>query len=659
MHARRRFALALLLALTLCLPVLGQKGAKVKAGAKPPTSAKGPHSFREYTIEQLMNNERITGASFSADDKRVTFSSNRTGIFNVLSAPIAGGKPEQLTSSATESVYVVSDFPNDSRLLYSHDQGGNENSHIYLRTADGKERDLTPGEKNKAEFTGWSEDGKAFYYTSNQRDPKFFDLYRMDASALTPELVFQNEKGFDIANVSADGKWVALNKTDTEANSDIWLYSVAMKELKLLTQHEGDIVFEATAFDPRTGYLYFLSDEGGEFRHLGRFNVATGKREMVQKAGWDIQFAYFSRHGKYRVVGINEDGATKIHIYDAKGRELALPKFPQGEIRGVTPSPSEKQMAFYFVGDTSPANLYVYDFGTKKLTRVTHSLNPDIDAANLVEGKVVRYKSFDGMMIPAILYAPQQSAGMSVSAANKSPGIVQVHGGPGGQSRKGYSALIQFLVNHGYTVLMVNNRGSSGYGKTFYAADDHKHGKEPLWDCIEGKHYLQSLAYVDKEKIAILGGSYGGYMVLAALAFKPEEFRAGVDIFGVANWVRTLNSIPPYWESFRKALYKEIGDPTKEEAYLKEISPVFHADQIRRPLIVLQGANDPRVIQPESDDIVAAVKKNGVPVEYIIFPNEGHGFTKKANEIKGYQAVLEFLDKYVKNAPPDAPAASK
>jgi dipeptidyl aminopeptidase/acylaminoacyl peptidase len=197
-------------------------------------------------------------------------------------------------------------------------------------------------------------------------------------------------------------------------------------------------------------------------------------------------------------------------------------------------------------------------------------------------------------------------------------------------------------------VLGINNRGSSGYGQTFFTADDRKHGREPLWDCVEAKKYLASLPFVDPGRIGIIGGSYGGYMVLAALAYQPEVFNAGVDIFGVANWVRTLSSVPPYWESFRKALYKEMGDPEKDAQMLHDISPVFSADKIRRPLMVLQGANDPRVLKQESDDIVAAVKKNGLPVEYVVFPEEGHGFTKKKDQIEGYGDILVFLDRYLK-----------
>jgi dipeptidyl aminopeptidase/acylaminoacyl peptidase len=268
-----------------------------------------------------------------------------------------------------------------------------------------------------------------------------------------------------------------------------------------------------------------------------------------------------------------------------------------------------------------------------------------MDIDDLVEASIIRYASFDGLEIPAVQYVPHQA-----TTSNKVPALVWVHGGPGGQSRIGYRATIQYLVNHGYLILAVNNRGSSGYGKTFYKLDDLKHGQDDLADCVEAKKYLAATGIVDTTKIGIIGGSYGGYMVLAALAFQPEAFDVGVDIFGVANWVRTLKSIPPWWEAFREALYKELGNPETDEDYLRRISPLFHASNIRKPLLVLQGANDPRVLQVESDEMVAAVKANNVPVEYIVFEDEGHGFAKKANRIEGYKAILVFLDKYLKKS---------
>ena len=207
---------------------------------------------------------------------------------------------------------------------------------------------------------------------------------------------------------------------------------------------------------------------------------------------------------------------------------------------------------------------------------------------------------------------------------------------------------MQYLVNHGYVVYAINNRGSSGYGKTFYAMDDRKHGEADLGDVVASKEMLIETGYVDPNRIGIIGGSYGGYMVVAALAFEPEAFEVGVDIFGVTNWVRTLQSIPPWWEAQREALYAELGDPATDLERLERISPLFHASNIVKPMIVLQGANDPRVLQVESDEMVAAVRANGVPVEYIVFPDEGHGFRNKDNQIEGYKAILDFLELHLK-----------
>lgn len=609
-------------------------------------AAQPAKKVKEYTIEQFMNTTRIVGSSFSADEKAILFSSNKTGIFNAYSIAVTGGPESQLTNSAKESTFAVSYFPTDNRILYSYDRGGNENTHIYLRELDGTERDLTPGEKTKANFIGWAQDRKSFYFATNERDARFFDLYEMPIDTLKPVLVYKDETGLDLGDISNDKKYIAFQKNGiSQADSDVYVFNVATKEMKNITQHTGEVANSPQSFDVASKYLYYLTDAGSEYQYVARYDLSTGRSETVEKAPWDVAYTYFSRNGKYRVTAINEDARTKITIYDsATGKPVPLPQLPNGVITGVNISPSEKLMAFYLNGDRSPSNLYVYNFATKKATRLTESLNPEIDAADLVESEMIRYKSFDGLQIPSILYKPH-----AASAQNKAPAVLLIHGGPGGQTRVGYSPLTQYLVNHGYVVLGVNNRGSSGYGKTFFAADDGKHGREPLWDCVEAKKYLATLGYVDEKKIGIMGGSYGGYMVLAALAFKPEEFAVGVDIFGVSNWVRTLQSIPPYWESFRKSLYKEIGDPEKELENLRAVSPLFHADKIVKPLIVLQGANDPRVIKPESDEIVENIRKRNGVVEYVLFDDEGHGFRKKNNEIRAYKAILDFLDRYLKN----------
>ncbi|MFY9608038.1 MAG: prolyl oligopeptidase family serine peptidase [Blastocatellia bacterium] len=639
-HVRRfipAMASLAVLAALLQISALGQ-------ARKVSTTAAANRAFKQYTIEQFLNTTVIGGSSFSPDDKSILVHGNKTGIYNVYAVPVGGGEQKQLTHSTTESTVSIGYFPHDSRILYTRDQGGNENNHIYVLEMDGKEKDLTPGDKLKAQFLGWSQDGKAFYIMTNERDARFFDIYKIDASSFDRKLLYQDTVGYQLGDISNDEKFIAFAKPNTTSDSDIFLYNVATKDMKNITPHQGEVASNPASFDPASRYLYYLTDEGSEFSYIARYDLGTGKKEPVEKAIWDIAFTYFSHNGKYRVVAINEDARTKIKIYDnATGKAVALPAFPAGQITSVNISRSEKLMSFYFTGDNSPGNLYVYDFATKQVRKLTDNLSPEINAADLVASKVIRYKSFDGMEIPSILYKPHQA-----SASNKAPALLWIHGGPGGQTRTGYSGVIQYLVNHGYVILGVNNRGSSGYGKTFFTADDQKHGREPLWDCIEAKKYLATLGYVDTSKIGIIGGSYGGYMVLAALAFKPEEFAVGVDLFGVSNWLRTLESIPPYWESFRKALYKELGDPKTDRENLKAVSPLFHADNITKPLIVLQGKNDPRVIKPESDEIVEAVKKKGGVVEYVVFDNEGHGFTKKANEIRGYKAILDFLDRHLR-----------
>lgn len=606
--------------------------------------APAPKAPKQYTIEQFLKTINYGGASFSADENRILFHSNATGIFNAYSIPVGGGKAEPLTRSTTDSTYAVGYFPDDDRILYTRDQGGNENNHLYVRERDGTERDLTPGDKLKARFAGFKPDGTAFYVQTNERDPKFFDVYRYDARTYERTMLYRNETGYQPSAVSRDEKWIALDKTNTTLDGDVYLYDVAKKEVKHVTPHTGNVSNSAATFDPESRRLLILSDAGSEFTSVRAYDLASATTSEIEKADWDIAFTYYSRDGRYRVTGVNEDGSTKIRIVEgASGKPVALPKLPEGQIRGVNFSRTSKRMAFYVNGDRTPSDLHVYDFATKKVTRLTKALNPEIDSNDLVDARVVRFRSFDGMVIPSIYYAPKVA-----SAAKKVPAVILVHGGPGGQSGRGYSSLAQFMANHGYAVLAINNRGSSGYGKTFFAADDRKHGREPLWDCIEAKTFLAGLGHVDPEKIAIMGGSYGGYMVLAAMAFRPEAFKVGIDIFGVSNWIRTLESIPPYWESFRLALYQEIGDPVKDRDMLRANSPLFHASEIRFPLLVIQGANDPRVIKPESDEIVEAVKKNNVPVEYLVFPDEGHGFSKKANERKAYEAVKAFLDKHLK-----------
>ena len=643
-------AAALALALGACQPATAPTEGSAPAPATAAVDVARP--ARQYRIEDFVESTGVSGASFSADESRILFSSNKTGIWNAYSLPVAGGDWTAVTESGTDNNYAVAFFPADDRALITRDQGGNELNHLYVIQADGTEKDLTPGENLKADFLGFTDDGSAFHVLSNERDPRFFDVYRYDATSYERTRVYENTTGLEPGAVSGDGKWLVLGQSNTTNDSDLHVVELATGKSTRVSAHEGQAQFVAQDFSPDGEWLYYTANDQGEFAQLRRVRLGSWEHEPVRSADWDIVAAYFSHGGKYLAVATNVDGSTSVKLYDAAtGAEQPLPALPAGEIRGLRIADSEQRLAFYLNGDRQPNDLYVLEFGGEP-RQLTTSLNPAIDPADLVDSSVVRFKSFDGMEIPNILWKPHQA-----TADARAPALVWVHGGPGGQTTRAHSATIQYLANHGYVVLGINNRGSSGYGKTFFAADDGKHGREPLWDTIEAKKYLQSLDYVNPDQIGIIGGSYGGYMVLAALAFQPGEFKVGVNIFGVSNWLRTLESIPPYWESFREALYQEIGNPETQRDFLIETSPLFHADKINVPLMVLQGANDPRVIKAESDDIVAAVQKNGVPVEYVVFDDEGHGFSKKKNQIEGYGRILAFLDQHLRGEAPSAPAA--
>jgi dipeptidyl aminopeptidase/acylaminoacyl peptidase len=599
----------------------------------------------QYTIEQFLETVSFGGASFSPDASKILVRGNPTGIANAYAVPVAGGEPVALTHSTTDHIFPVGYFPKDERFLYSSNHGGNEIDHLYVQAPDGAVRDLTPGEKVKARFLGWAKDDRSFFAGTNERDPRFFDVYEYAADGYARTLLYKDEGGFNFADITPDRGTLALGKSGgSTEDSDVYLYDVKSGKLRNITPHEGDVANGPLAFSPDGKFLYYATDRGAEFSYLARYELATGKVLEVLRPAWDIRFASFSHDGRYFVVGINNDGRTEVRLFETRGmKPVPLPQLPQADVTSIQFSKDSRLMAFYAETDRSPSNLYVDDLKSGKYRQLTRSLNPAIDPEALVEGKVVRFKSYDGVSVPGILYQPH-----SASPANKVPALVLVHGGPGGQTRLGYSGLTQYLVNHGYAVYAINNRGSSGYGKSFYAMDDRKHGEADLDDCVASKKMLAGLGYVDPAKIGILGGSYGGYMVLAALSFRPREFAVGVDLYGVANWLRTLQSIPAWWESTRKGLYKEMGDPATDADYLKRISPLFHAEAIERPLIVLQGANDPRVLKVESDEVVAAAQRRGTPVEYLVFPDEGHGISKKVNQVRGYKAILDFLDKYLK-----------
>jgi len=595
------------------------------------------------SIEQFMGTRKVMGGAFSPDEKSIVFTTNASGVFNVYRMPVAGGPAEQLTNSSTDNVYALSYFPDGERLLVSRERGGTENYHLWVLEPGGDFVDLTPGDNVTARFFGLTSDGTAFYCATNERDRHCFDIYKINGETLERELLFTDFHGYDFGCISRDGRYIALGEPRTRQNSNIFLYDAVTGELSQLTSHEGDGCFWASCFDWNSKYLYYRTNRGGDFYHVERIELETGRSEEVVRDDCDCYIS-ISPHGKYQVITRDHDSCFQIEVSCLQsGEQIALPCFPGEGISGFSFSRSARLLGFYVKGDGRPGDLYIHDFSSRVTRKLVSSLTPEIDPDDLVDSRIVSYCSFDGLEIQSLLWKPHDA-----SSVNKVPALVYIHGGPGGQTRKEYNATIQFLVNQGYAVLAPNYRGSSGYGKTFHALDNGKHAQEPLRDCIEAGRYLATLDWVDSSKVGIMGASYGGFLTLSALTFYPQEFAVGIDLFGPTNWQRTLESFPPYWRSSLTDFYRKLGDPATDGEMLRKISPLFHADAIVKPLLVLQGANDPRVLKSESDEIVAAIrKKNGI-IEYVVFDDEGHGFTKKSNQVYAYQRIVGFLDRYLR-----------
>ena len=605
-------------------------------------SCSDSQKIQQYSIETLMSNNRSSGGYFSKDADKLIYSSDKSGIFNIYEVDLSTNEETQLTYSKEESFFVRGYSPSTGEVIYSADKGGNENSHIYL-IREGNSIDLTPGENTKASYVGWTKDELGMYVISNSRDPRFFDLYKIDIVTLNSEMVFKNDSGYNLNSISNNDNYLVLSLNLSRSEQKLFLYDVRSNQQVEISDKAAN--FSGQNFDKNDENYFYTTNYDSEFYYLMSYNLKNGERSTVYKTNWDVAFSYLSKNNSYRVTAVNEDAQNKLTIKNMSDQsDLNLIGFENMNINSVGFSEDEKLLRVSAGSPNSPGDIYTYELSTNKLNKITSNLNSNVNPEDLVNAEVIRYESFDGLEIPAILYKPHIA-----SKKNKVPALVWVHGGPGGQSRVGYRALIQYLVNHGYAILAVNNRGSSGYGKTFYALDDQNHGEDDLQDCVWGKKWLQDQDYINPDKIGIIGGSYGGFMTMAAMTFEPEEFKVGVNIYGVTNWIRTLRSIPAYWESTRESLYKEMGNPyTEDSLRLYNISPLFHAKNIQNPVMVLQGANDPRVLQIESDEMVQEARDAGAYVEYVLFEDAGHGFIKKEQQIEGNEKILTFLENYLK-----------
>lgn len=606
-----------------------------------------PYQPATYDAALFFDSITYKDLSLAHNGRSALISSDQQGSFGVYKQPLSGAPAQPLVANKNQNATAISWFPHDQRFLFEQDGGGDEMYHIYVADDDGQ-HDLIKAPQARGEFVTFTNNGRYFFLLTNERDPRKMDLYRYDAKTYQRQRVFNNEAPYNIDAISQDGRYVALSKINNNADTDLYLADLNAPQqapVRIGNDPHQQANFVGQTFGPNGKKLYYTTDAYSDYAQVWSYDLTTHNHQQEATAAGDITHFRFSHTGRYELLNINHNERLRIQVIDTNDhRRVELDKLPSGNITDVRFNRDDSTMVFYRSADTSPRNLYRYNLDSQQIEVLTFALNTNINAADLVAGQSLTYPSTDELSIPAILYQP-----IHASADHPRPVLVWIHGGPGGQTRHGYHATIQYLVNHGYGVLAVNNRGSNGYGKAFYHLDDRHHGEGDLQDIINAKAYLSTLPWVKKDSIAVLGRSYGGYLAVAALAFHPEVFAAGIDVYGVTNWPRTLAAIPPWWEVAKRYLYSEMGDPNdaKDKARLRRISPLFNAASINKPLLVMQGANDPRVLPRESKELVDNLQQRAVPVHYVELPGEGHGFRKKASRIKAATHYLHFLQTYL------------
>lgn len=599
----------------------------------------------------------VKGASFSHDESLVAYVSTEGDKIDLWVQPVAQGQPRQLTHTKG-SVASFAFSPREDLLLFAGDQEGDELTRLYLTDSTGKAPvALFPGDPkgSRQELVAWSPDGKRFLYTSSRRDPRYLDLYDYELATGRSTRLWESSGKLSFALASRDHGLFVVQETVSDADSNLYLLKRGEKKLSLLTPHAGAVLFAAADFSPDGKRLYVVSDEAGEFQGLYAIELRTRKKTPVGATQWDTENAFFSDGGRYLFQIVNADGAAEVSITDqvTSSSGPLPPVGAPGPLVPLTTSRTDRYLAALIRSELAPTALWLIDLKEKVGRPLMDPLPETLRRQAFAPATSVRVRSFDGRDVPAFLYAPGGAQGAEPPAGGR-PAIIVVHGGPTAQSRRIFDPFVQYMASKGYVVLVPNVRGSTGYGKTYTQLDNKDLGGAPLRDVVACKAWLVAHAGVDPARVVILGASYGGYMALAAATFTPKEFAAHVDIFGPSDLKSLVETFPAYWTAFATYLYKKFGDPKDpaDAAYQRERSPLYFADRIERPLLVVQGTNDPRVNKDQSDRIVESLRARRIPVEYLVVPGEGHGFAKNESWLLVMETVDRFLDQHLFGAAP-------
>jgi dipeptidyl aminopeptidase/acylaminoacyl peptidase len=595
------------------------------------------------SIERYLNVRSATSPSFSPDGKRLAFISNLTGIPQPWTVPAHGGWPQPV-SLANERTGRVAYAPRAPLIAFDRDRGGNERWQIFLADESGYDvREYTHAPETVHLFGRWSHKGDAFSYAANVQQRHRFDVYVRALAHESPVLVYQGSESSSPAVWSPDDRFLVVREAARPEMADLYLVDLQTKERKHLTPHEGDAYYFALDFSQDGGQLYLLTDQGREFIGLATLDLRTLQLSYLDTPEWDIEDATLSPNRRWIAYSINGEGASRLIVRDLRaGVAAELPGLPLGVASGLTWSPDGRYLAFAFNGPRWNGNVWTYDRRAGRLRQVTQAPCVGLRQDDLVEPQLIRYRSFDGLEVPVWLYAPH---GAHPDRSN--PVLVQVHGGPASQARPTFDPVVQYFVHRGYVVAVPNVRGSTGYGRTYAHLDDVRKRMDSVKDLQALNEWLRTSGWAHPKRIAVMGGSYGGFMVLAALTNYPEHWAAGVDLYGVADFIMHLERTEPWGRRQREI---EYGTIERDGEFLRAISPIHHVEKIRAPLMVIHGANDPRVSISLAESLVARLREREVPVEYLRFEDEGHGLVRLPNRLRAYPAIADFLDRHVREA---------
>lgn len=614
------------------------------APARPPVAdrARDAEFARYYAVRT-----HIGPIAFSPDLAQVAYITNTSGQFNIWRQSVNGGWAAQVTTFEDESARSLIWAP-DGDIIGAADHAGGEQYDLFAVPAQGGVvRYLTsrPDAQYELSEEGLSPDGQYLVYSGNDRTPTDGDVLIRDMRTGETRRVLANGHYNVAINWSPDGRYVTVMDVRSNTDMRLWLLEAATGTARELLPHDDECYLAPGPWLPDSSGLYLITDRGSDFKGIARYMLADDTIEWVLTPEWDVEQVVLSADGRRLLWTLNESGRSQLHLRDNDQASLRVSGLPIGVIEYMKLSPDGQTLALRINSSTAPAEVYVLTLGpvgvvsTPHLRRLTFGMLGGLAPSDLIAPELVHYRAFDGREIPAWLYRPR-----GASETQPAPVVLSIHGGPEAQERVEYRALYQFLLARGIGVLAPNVRGSTGYGKAYQKLIHRDWGGAELKDIQAAADYARSLSWVNPRRLGIYGGSFGGFATLSAVTRLPEYWAAAVDIVGPSNLLTFVRSVPPTW---RRMMAAWVGDPDTDADLLRERSPITYVEQTRAPLLVLQGANDPRVAKAESDQMVETLRGIGRDVEYVIFPDEGHGFTKRANLLRAYSLTADFFERHL------------